>query len=257
MKQNVIWCYLTYRPKPQKTLCASYYSHEQHAVIQMSPDCGGTTVISSLKEITSFARSKNTTWWLDAHKSYLMRGNWNIIWWITGNTSPLLQDTLKWSMVTKSGKKGKMSSIFNKSHSCRNSMARRMSFWSCTTWRAETTHSGLKESPTVKKIPSLPTPNCGTKGQKWVGWGGGGWRERAITKSLFFFLKPSSLAPQKQVFIIFLNFILCWKWWGVQKKKGPPVLGWSLHKAGTGGGGNLSFSLHPPPPNTHSHTLSS
>ena len=42
-------------------------------------------------------------------------------------------------MVTKSGKKGRMSSIFSRSHSCRNSMARRMSFWSWTTWRAENT----------------------------------------------------------------------------------------------------------------------
>ena len=40
---------------------------------------------------------------------------------------------------------------------------------------------------------------------------------------------------------------------GSPEKKGP-VLGWSLHKAGTGGGGNLSFSLHPPPPQ---HTLTS
>ena len=44
---------------------------------------------------------------------------------------------LKWSMVTKSGKKGKMSSIFSLSHSCRNSIALAMSFSSSTTCRAD------------------------------------------------------------------------------------------------------------------------
>lgn len=87
--------------------------------------------------------------------------DWNKAWENRESGRQAALRTLNLSIVTKSGKKGRMSSMFSRSHFCSTAMALSMSFCCSTTWRAaRDREAAVYGDDLVSKLMSYSSSNA-------------------------------------------------------------------------------------------------